>query len=118
YFAGIRDSVIYGSQQTTFDLLIESGLMVSYADEVAHQFRTNSEAAIALAQAARHGDLAGVRDLLELGTDPDRPIANFSALAAAARGGHAQVVELLLKSGADIEGGNGVSPLAAAAWKG
>lgn len=119
YFdAGIRDSVIYGSQQPTFDLLIESGLKVSIDDAVAHQFRTSSEAEIALVEAARHGDLAGVRELLEMGPDPDGPIANALALAHAARGGHTQVVELLLKSGADIEGGNGLSPLACAAYKG
>ncbi|WP_254019422.1 ankyrin repeat domain-containing protein [Mesorhizobium escarrei] len=118
YGAGIRDSVIYGSQQTTFDLLIESGLKVSYDDEVAHQFRVISASDLALFEAAGHGDLPKVQELLEQDSDTDRPIANYSALAAAARGGHARVVELLLKSGADIEGGNGVSPLAAAAWNG
>jgi ankyrin repeat protein len=119
YFdAGIRDSIIYGSQQPTFDLLIESGLKVSSDDASAHQFRTTSEAEIALVEAARQGDLAEVRELLETGTDPGRPIENASALAHAARGGHAQVVELLLNSGADIEGGNGLSPLACAGYGG
>ena len=118
YGAGIRDSVIYGSQQSTFDLLIESGLKVSSDEVVSYQDRTSSEAEIALVDAARYGDLAGVRKLLELGTDPDRPISHGSALAHAARGGHSQVVELLLDSGADIEGGNGLSPLACAARKG
>jgi ankyrin repeat protein len=119
YFdAAIRDSVIYGSQQATFDLLIESGLKASIDDTVAHQFRTSSEAEIALVEAAREGDLAGVRELLEMGTEPDRPVAYAAALAHAARRGHTQVVELLLNSGADIEGGNGLSPLTCAAYKG
>jgi hypothetical protein len=118
YGDGIRDSVIYGSQQSTFDLLIESGLKVSSDDAVAHQFRTSSEAEIALVDAARACDLVVVRELLELGTDPDRPISYGSALAHATGQGHAPVVELLLESGADIEGGNGVSPLACAARKG
>jgi ankyrin repeat protein len=118
YGAGIRDSVIYGSQQTTFDLLMDSGLKASSTDFADHQSRTSSQAEIALAEAAWQGDLERVRELLELGTSPDRAIAHGSALAHAAREGHAQVVELLLESGADIEGGNGLSPLACAAWKG
>ena len=118
YGAGIRDSVIYGSQQSTFDMLLEAGLKVGGDEAVAHQFRTSSEAEIALVEAARHGDLDRIRGLLALGTDPDRPISNASALAHAARGGHAKVVELLLESGADIGGGNGLSPLACAAREG
>jgi ankyrin repeat protein len=110
--------MIYGSQQPTFDLLIESGLKVSSNDAIPHQFRTSSAAEIALVEAAQRGDLAEVRELLETGTDPNRTIENASALGHAARGGHTQVVELLLNSGADIEGGNGLSPLACAAYKG
>ena len=118
YGAGIRDSAIYGSQQSTFDMLIEAGLKVSSDDMVAHEFRTSSEAEVALAETARRGDLTRVRELLALGTDPDQPISHGSALAHAAGEGHAAVVELLLESGADIEGGNGLSPLACAAWNG
>jgi ankyrin repeat protein len=115
YGAGIRDSAIYGSQQSAFDMLLEAGLTIDSDEAVAHQFRTSSEAEIALVEAARDGDLDRVRGLLALGTDPDRPVSNGSALAHAAREGHAKVVELLLESGADIEGGNGLSPLACAA---
>ena len=118
YDMGIRDSVIYGSQQNTFDLLIESGLLVSAEEGGEHQLRTSSTAEIALADASGEGDLARVRELLELGTDPDRQVGYGSALAHAARGGHRQVVELLLESGADIEGGQGLSPLACAAFNG
>ena len=118
YGAGIRESVIYGSQQSTFDLLIEAGLNVSPEEMVAHEFRTSSEAEIALAEAARHRRSRQCRELLELGIDPDRPIGGGSALALAARGGHAQVIELLLESRADIEGGKGLSPLACAAGNG
>src|SRR5262249_17807243 len=60
YGAGIRDSVIYGSQQSTFDMLIEAGLMISSDDMVAHEFNTSSEAEIALVEAARDGNLARV----------------------------------------------------------
>ncbi len=118
YGGGIRDSVIYGSQERTFDMLIKAGLKVSSGDMVAHEFRTNSEAELALAEASRRGDLAKTRELLEMGTDPNRAIAHGAALAHAAREGHEQVVELLLKTGGDIEGGNGLSPLACAAWNG
>jgi ankyrin repeat protein len=118
YGAGIRDTVIYGSRQTTFDALIEAGLKVSVDDLAEHQLRTSSEAELALVDAAMDGDLARVRELLALGTNPDRAVAQASAIAYAARRGHAQVVTLLLESGADIEGGNGLSPLACAAFKG
>ena len=119
YFgAGIRQSVVYGSQQSTFDLLIESGLKVGTEEAAEHQFRTSSEAEAALAEAAGQGDLRGVRELLDMGTNPDRPISFASALAHAAAGGHAPVIELLLQRGADIEGGTGLSPLACAARKG
>jgi ankyrin repeat protein len=118
YGAGIRESVIYGSPRTTFDLLIESGVKVSDEDLVDHQYRTSSPAELALAEAAREGDLGRVRELLEHGTNPDPVVAHRSALAHAAREGHAQVVESLLETGADIEGGGGLSPLACAAWNG
>ena len=118
YGAGIRETVIYGSQQTTFDLLVEAGLKVSSNETVEHQFRTSSEAEIELVAAVRDGDLAKVRELLELGTNPNRAISHASALAHAAGEGHADVVALLLDGGADIEGGNGLSPLASSARKG
>lgn len=75
YGAGIRDSAIYGSQQSTFDMLIEVGLMVSGDDMVAHQFRTSSEAEIALVEAARDGNLARVQELLDLGVSPTDRLA-------------------------------------------
>ena len=118
YGAGIHDTVIYGSRQTTFDALVEAGLKVSSDELAEHQLRTSPEAELALVDAARGGDLAKVRELLALGTNPDHAISHASALAHAARQGHALVVALLLESGADIEGGNGLSPLACAAWKG
>jgi ankyrin repeat protein len=118
YGPGIRDTVIYGSGQTTLDSLIESGLKVSSDEAAEHQIRTSSQAEIALVEAARGGDVAGVSELLERGTDPDRPILFASALAHAAGQGHSRVVELLLERGADIEGGRGLSPLACAARHG
>jgi hypothetical protein len=118
YGAGIRNTVIYGSQQTTFDMLMESGLKVSAEELAEHQLRTSPEAELALVEAARDGNLVRVRELLDLGTDPDRAISHASALAHAAAQGHAPVVSLLLDSGADIEGGNGLSPVACAARKG
>jgi hypothetical protein len=83
-----------------------------------YQERSSSEAEIALVEAAQAGDLEQVRKLLELGTSPDRVISYGSALAHAAGEGPAPVVAFLLESGADIEGGKGLSPLACAAWKG
>lgn len=118
YGAGIRDSVIYGSQQNTFDMLIDAGVMVSSDDMIAHEFRTSTEAEIELVEAARDGDLARVQELLDLGINPDRPISHSTALAHAANQGHAAVIELLIARGADIEGGHGLSPLTCAAWKG
>ena len=118
YGAGIRDSAIFGSQQSTFDMLIEAGLKVSSHDMVTHEFSTSSEAEIALVEAARNGNLARVQELLNLGIDLDRPISHGTALAHAAGQGHKEIVELLIGRGADIEGGNGLSPLSCAARKG
>jgi hypothetical protein len=118
YGAGLRHTVIYGSQQTTFDMLIESGLKVSAEDKAEHQLRTSPEAEIELVAAARNGDTALVRELLDRGVNPNQPVSHGSALAHAAGQGHAEVVELLLERGADIEGGGGLSPLACAARKG
>jgi hypothetical protein len=118
YTAGIRDSVIYGSQKSTFDVLIETGLRISASEKAAQQFRTSSEAEIDLIDAARSGDLAGARELLKIGTNPNRVVSAGSAIAHAAGEGHAAMIELLLESGADIEGGDGLSPLACAARKG
>jgi hypothetical protein len=56
--------------------------------------------------------------LLQMGTDPDRLIGPGTVLSYAAGCGQAPVVELLLDSGADIEGGTGLSPLGCAAKKG
>jgi ankyrin repeat protein len=118
YGASVRGSVVYGSGQSTFDMLIEAGLKVASDEAARSQLRTSSEAERLLAEAAGAGHLDAVRELLELGTDPDRPIANAAALGHAARGAHVGVVELLLENGADVEGGTGLSPLACAAWKG
>ena len=118
YGAGLRHTVIFGSGQTTFDMLIEAGLKVSADDKAKHQIRTSSEVEITLVAAARDGDTALVRELLDQGVDPDRSVSHGSALTHAAGEGHAELVELLLERGADIEGGDGLSPLACAAWKG
>jgi ankyrin repeat protein len=118
YGAGIRETVIYGSQQKTIDMMIESGLKVSAEELAVHQLSTSPEAEIELVAAARDGNLERVRELLKLGTNPNRAVSHASALAHAAVEGQATVVALVLDSGADIEGGNGLSPLACAARKG
>lgn len=79
YGAGIRDSVIYGSQQRTFEMLIDAGLQVSSKDMVAHEFNTSSESEIALVEAARNGNLTRVQELLDLGINPDRLISHGTA---------------------------------------
>jgi Ankyrin repeats (3 copies)/Ankyrin repeat len=118
YGAGFRDTMIYGSHQNTFDLLIKSGLKVDIEDKTAHQVRTTSEIDFDLIDACRNGDIEGVREFLTMGANPNHPVAQGSALAFAARRGHIEIVDLLLKNGADIEGGEGLSPLACAAYKG
>lgn len=118
YGPGIRETVIYGSWERTFDVLIAADLKVSGDDLADHQLRTNSADEIELVAAAQQGDLARVRALLERGTSPNRPVSFGSAFTHAVSEGQTEVVELLLASGADVEGGGGLSPLARAAWKG
>jgi ankyrin repeat protein len=118
YGPDVRASVVYGSDQPVFDLLIESGVVASAEETGDHQLRTSPEKDIALAEAAADGDLARVRALLDLGADPDRSISHGSALAHAAGASQLQVVELLLERGADIDGGSGLAPLACAARHG
>ncbi len=115
YSPGIRESVIYGSRQNTFDMLIESGLMVGADDKIAYQLRVSTAAEHALLDAVQQGDLPKVQTLLEQGISPDRAIMNYTAVAEAARAGHIEMIDLLLQNGADTEGAKGVSPLAAAA---
>jgi ankyrin repeat protein len=118
YGADIRDTLIYGSQQNTFELLINSGLKVDIDESTDYQLRTSSVVDIELVDACQNGDFDGVRELLTKGANPNRLIAQASALAFAARYGYTEIVDLLLKNGADIEGGEGLSPLACAAYKG
>ncbi len=70
-----------------------------------------------LDSAARKGDIAAVKNLLDKGTDVNA--RNGSALGAAASIGRADVVKLLLDRGADVNaaGGNmGWTALSSAAW--
>ena len=62
--------------------------------------RTGRAMPKALAAAAQAGRLAAVRLMLELGFDPNRP--RTTALHEAAFHGHAAVVDLLLREGANI----------------
>ena len=46
----------------------------------AHQVRTSADAELALVEGASSGNLTKVRELLQQGTNPNRPIAQGSAL--------------------------------------
>ncbi len=118
YGAGISTTVIYGSEQTTFDSLVEAGLKVNADELAAYQLRNSPEALEDLVGAAIDGDLGKLQRLLEGGTDPNCPLVHGSALAHAAGKGNIEVIKMLLDWGADIEGGTGLSPLTCAAYKG
>lgn len=62
--------------------------------------RGDEERAARLLQSARAGDLAAAREALEAGAAPDATSAGWSALHLAARGGHSDLVALLLEAGA------------------
>jgi len=61
------------------------------------------EGAIELRWAARDGDLARARALLDAGVGPDEGPASQSPLAAAAAAGHGAIVRLLLERGAEVD---------------
>lgn len=72
-----------------------------------------------LCRAARRGDLEEVERLLSAGAEVNHVLGGgYTALAAAARGGHATVVRLLLAHGADPNGHGGTPPLRWAIWSG
>jgi hypothetical protein len=61
-----------------------------------------------IAQAAFHGDVQRVRELLAAGSDPlDQSERSENPLFLAAFSGHAEVCRLLLEAGLDIEAGTG-----------
>jgi ankyrin repeat protein len=71
-----------------------------------------------LISAARTGDAAKVRELLENGSDPNEKKNGFSALMYACERGDLEVVRLLVESGADVnarEPGFALTPMMAAA---
>jgi len=73
-----------------------------------------------LCDAAKNGDVAGVKQLLEAGVDPDGPAKNGTTpLMSAAQGGKLAVVEALLAAFADPNLGKGdETPLTIAFQKG
>ncbi|CAE7773104.1 ANKRD50, partial [Symbiodinium necroappetens] len=98
--------------------------------------RLDDQSSIELCEAAARGQLAEVETLLQLPVDPDASMPLMSiqnskgavleisrgvpALVAGARGGHAQVVELLVEAGArkDLCDREGKTALMCAAWCG
>ncbi len=118
YGPGVRRSVMFGSDKTTFDHLIESGLNVSSEEVAEHQLRMSKRTDLALADAVRDTNFQLVKALLELGANPEKVIVHGTALAHAARSGNKKMCVLLLDHGVDIDGGKGLAPLACAAIKG
>ncbi|CAE7948614.1 ANKRD50 [Symbiodinium sp. KB8] len=100
------------------------------------EFRLDDQSSIELCEGAARGQLAEVETLLQLPVDPDASMPLMSiqnskgavleisrgvpALVAAARGGHAQFVELLVEAGArkDLCDREGKTALMCAAWCG
>lgn len=66
------------------------------------------------------GNAAAVRSHLEAGTDPNLVYHTNTALTYAARDGFAEIAQLLIAAGADVNwiDGEGVTPLILAAFKG
>jgi hypothetical protein len=73
------------------------------ASSVALRAQATNEKADALSEAARKGDAAAVKKLLDEGVDIDTKFRyNRTALSFAADRGHVEVVKLLLDRGADV----------------
>src|SRR5213592_1321904 len=71
--------------------------------EYAQSVATPGEKADALSEAARKGDAAAVKTLLDAGVDVNTKYRyNRTALSYAADRGHVAVVKLLLERGADV----------------
>jgi ankyrin repeat protein len=84
-------------------LLIGAMLVVLSAVAVAGQSATPNEKADALSAAARKGDVAAVKALLDGGVDVNTKFRyNATALSYAADRGHVEVVKLLIERGADV----------------
>jgi ankyrin repeat protein len=60
-----------------------------------------------LISAAYDGDLQKVRSLIESGSDVNEVKGGWTAMEAAANGGHTQVMQELIKAGADAKGRDG-----------
>ncbi|MDN8018107.1 ankyrin repeat domain-containing protein [Burkholderia multivorans] len=62
---------------------------------------------IELHDASQNGDIGKVKELMEKGVDPtERFCKDFYALREAASFGHAEIVEILIKHGADLHDWN------------
>jgi ankyrin repeat protein len=99
----LRESVLLGSRDPVFDMLIGAGLHVSNADRTSYELAHADTGVLGAFEAAARGDTATLARLLEAGIDVNARLLGERPLHAAARAGHADAVRLLLDRGADAQ---------------
>jgi hypothetical protein len=103
-------------------LILLAGLAIACPPQAYSQRGAAPKGGDELWQAAFNGDLAGVESAMARGEDPNNskaPGLGISALVAASRNGHLDVVKYLVEHGANVNDQNNElkkSPLLAAAW--
>lgn len=118
YTPSLRESVLLGSQESVFDMLIGAGLHVSDADRSRYELETASPLVLKAVQAATAGEVPVLQELIAKGFDLNTRLLGMDLLTFAAGEGHLEAVRVLLDAGADLNSeGFALSPLRIAADK-
>jgi ankyrin repeat protein len=103
YLPELRQTVLFGTDESIFDMLIDAGLQVSKEEaDIRKQARDDDTVLFGFA-AADSGDAYELTYLLDAGLSPDARLSGRTLLHVAAESGMEATVQLLLTRGADLE---------------